>query len=153
MIDRLLAAEVRQRLGFYPAVAILGPRQVGKTTLAAAIAAEHPGAVWLDLERESDRAVLAQPELFFVGQRDRLVVLDEVQFVPGLFTALRPEIDAHRRPGRFLLLGSASGGSCANPRSRSPDGSVTWSSRRCWLQSSSPAPCSFSRSGCAAAFR
>lgn len=110
MIDRLLAAEVRQRLGFYPAVAILGPRQVGKTTLAAAIAAEHPGAVWLDLERESDRAVLAQPELFFVGQRDRLVVLDEVQFVPGLFTALRPEIDAHRRPGRFLLLGSASGG-------------------------------------------
>lgn len=109
MIDRLLAAEVRQRLGFYPAVAILGPRQVGKTTLAAAIAAEHPGAVFLDLERESDRAVLVHPELFLAGQRDRLVVLDEVQFVLGLFTALRPEIDAHRRPGRFLLLGSASG--------------------------------------------
>ena len=109
MIDRLLRAEVRRRLGFYPAVALLGPRQVGKTTLAVAIAAEYPGALFLDLERESDRAVLAHPELFFVAQRDRLVVLDEVQFVPGLFAALRPEIDAHRRPGRFLLLGSASG--------------------------------------------
>lgn len=109
MIERLLQVELRQRLGFYPAVAILGPRQVGKTTLAGAIAAEHPGALFLDLERESDRAVLAQPELFFAGQRDRLLVLDEVQFVPGLFAALRPEIDAQRRPGRFLLLGSASG--------------------------------------------
>lgn len=109
MIERLLQAEVRHRLGFYPAVAILGPRQVGKTTLAGAIAAEHPGALFLDLERESDCAVLAQPELFFAGQRDRLLVLDEVQFVPGLFAALRPEIDAQRRPGRFLLLGSASG--------------------------------------------
>ena len=109
MIDRLLAAEVRQHLAFYPAVAILGPRQVGKTTLAGAIAAEHPGALFMDLERESDRAVLTHPELFFGAQRDRLVVLDEVQFVPGLFAALRPEIDAQRRPGRFLLLGSASG--------------------------------------------
>jgi predicted AAA+ superfamily ATPase len=110
MLNRLLTAEIRQRLGFYPAVAILGPRQVGKTTLAAAVAAEHPGAVFLDLERESDRAVLSHQELFFAGQRDSLVVLDEVQFVPGLFAALRPEIDAHRQPGRFLLLGSAAGG-------------------------------------------
>jgi predicted AAA+ superfamily ATPase len=109
MIDRLLETEVRRRLGLYPAVALLGPRQVGKTTLAVAIAAAYPGALLLDLEREGDRAVLAHPELFFVAQRDRLVVLDEVQFVPGLFAALRPEIDAHRRPGRFLLLGSASG--------------------------------------------
>jgi hypothetical protein len=93
----------------YPAVALLGPRQVGKTTLAVAIAAAYPGALFLDLERESDRAVLAHPELSLVAQRDRLVVLDEVQFVPGLFSALRPEIDAYRRPGRFLLLGSASG--------------------------------------------
>ena len=62
MIDSLIAAEVRQRLAFYPAVAILGPRQVGKTTLAGAIAAEHPGALFMDLERESDRAVLADTE-------------------------------------------------------------------------------------------
>ena len=58
---------------------------------------------------ESDRAAIAQPELFFPRYRDRLVVLDEVQHVPQLFKALRPEIDAQRRPGRFLLLGSASG--------------------------------------------
>ena len=63
----------------------------------------------LDMERESDRAVLARPELYLATVRDRLVVLDEVQHVPELFTALRPEIDAHRLPGRFLLLGSASG--------------------------------------------
>jgi uncharacterized protein len=109
MLSRLLEVEVRQRLDFYPAVVLLGPRQVGKTTLASAVAARLPGALLLDLERESDRAMLAQPELFFPAQRDRLVVLDEVQFVPGLFAALRPEIDAQRRPGRFLLLGSASG--------------------------------------------
>jgi len=63
----------------------------------------------LDLERPSDRAALAQPELFFPAYRDRLLMLDEVQHVPQLFAALRPEIDEDRRPGRFLLLGSASG--------------------------------------------
>jgi uncharacterized protein len=110
MINRLIEADIRARLSLYPAVALLGPRQVGKTTLAATIAAAQPDALLLDLEREGDRAVLTNPELFFAAQRERLVVLDEVQFVPGLFAALRPEIDAQRRPGRFLLLGSASGG-------------------------------------------
>ena len=109
MINRLIEANIRARLGLYPAVVLLGPRQVGKTTLAATIAAAQPGALLLDLEREGDRAVLTHPELFFSAQRERLVVLDEVQFMPGLFAALRPEIDAQRRPGRFLLLGSASG--------------------------------------------
>jgi len=100
---------VERRLAQAPAVALLGPRQVGKTTLAKAVAQQQPNALLLDLERESDRAVLRQPELFFASHRDRLLVLDEVQFVPQLFTALRPEIDAHRTAGRFLLLGSASG--------------------------------------------
>ena len=63
----------------------------------------------MDLERESDRAAVARPELFFPPLRQRLVVLDEVQTLPDLFRALRPEIDADRRYGRFLLLGSASG--------------------------------------------
>ena len=99
---------MQQRLLQYPAVVLLGPRQVGKTTLARTIAAQCPGAMLLDLERESDRAALEQPELFFAAHRDRLLVLDEVQFAPHLFTALRPEIDADRRAGRFLLLGSAS---------------------------------------------
>ncbi|MDP1790371.1 MAG: ATP-binding protein [Methylibium sp.] len=109
MLKRQVQDVVERRLAQAPAVALLGPRQVGKTTLAKAVAQQQPNALLLDLERESDRAVLRQPELFFASHRDRLLVLDEVQFVPQLFTALRPEIDAHRTPGRFLLLGSASG--------------------------------------------
>jgi uncharacterized protein len=108
MFDRQLQALIDRRLQQTPAVALLGPRQVGKTTLARAIAARHPDALVLDMERASDRAALDHPELFFPAHRQRLVVLDEVQLVPGLFSALRPEIDADRRPGRFLLLGSAS---------------------------------------------
>lgn len=109
MIERQLSELAELRLQQYPAVALLGPRQVGKTTLARTIAAGHPEAILLDLERESDRAALGQPELFLAAHRDHLLILDEVQFMPGLFAALRPEIDADRRPGRFLLLGSASG--------------------------------------------
>ena len=109
MLPRKLAARIEFRLAQSPAVALLGPRQVGKTTLARAIAARHAHAVFLDLERASDRAVLAEPEIFLPSVRDRLVVLDEVQHMPQIFAALRPEIDAHRVPGRFLLLGSASG--------------------------------------------
>ena len=109
MIRRILQSAVEHRLAQFPAVVLLGPRQVGKTTLAQAVAAEHADSLLLDMERPADRAVLGQPDLFLPLQRDRLVVLDEVQHLPGLFAALRPEIDAARRPGRFLLLGSASG--------------------------------------------
>jgi hypothetical protein len=109
MIERQLQATIERRLLQAPAVALLGPRQVGKTTLAQAIAARHPRALTLDLERESDRAALEHPELFFPTHRDRLLVIDEVQLMPRLFAALRPEIDADRHAGRFLLLGSASG--------------------------------------------
>jgi uncharacterized protein len=109
MIERQLQALLERRLRQSPAVVLLGPRQVGKTTLARAIGAAHPNAMLLDLERESDRAAIEQPDLFFSAHRDRLLILDEVQLAPHLFTALRPEIDADRRAGRFLLLGSASG--------------------------------------------
>jgi len=109
MIDRLAQHELNQRLARAPAVLLLGARQVGKSTLARAAAAARPGSVLLDLERASDRAQLAEPELFLARHRSRLVVLDEVQLMPDLFRHLRPEIDADRRPGRFLLLGSASG--------------------------------------------
>lgn len=109
MIDRHLQGALRERLAFYPGMVLLGPRQVGKTTLARALAREYPHALVLDLERPADRAQLTEPELFLARHRDRLVVLDEVQLMPELFTVLRPEIDADRRPGRFLLLGSASG--------------------------------------------
>ena len=109
MFSRELQHFVDQALLRSPAVVLLGPRQVGKTTLARQIAQAHPDALFMDLERESDRAAVARPELFFPPLRQRLVVLDEVQTLPDLFRALRPEIDADRRAGRFLLLGSASG--------------------------------------------
>lgn len=109
MINRQLLPNVRLRLAQQPAVVLLGPRQVGKTTLARTIAAEHGNAVFLDMEREADRIRLSDPEAFLSRHRDRLVIIDEVQVMPELFSVLRPEIDADRRPGRFLLLGSASG--------------------------------------------
>jgi predicted AAA+ superfamily ATPase len=109
MISRSIELLVRERLATNPAVVLLGPRQVGKMTLARAVAASATRAIVLDMERASDRAALSQPELFLPHHRDRLVVIDEVQLLPELFTALRPEIDVDRRPGRFLLLGSASG--------------------------------------------
>ena len=109
MIDRNLHTLLAERLRQQPAVVLLGPRQVGKTTLAREVAASTPNALFLDLEREADRARLARPDLFLPRHRDRLVILDEVQTLPELFATLRPEIDADRRPGRFLLLGSASG--------------------------------------------
>ena len=80
-----------------------------KPGLSRAIASNSRDAIFLDLEREADRAQLARADLFFPRHRDQLVVLDEVQTIPDLFAKLRPEIDADRRAGRFLLLDSASG--------------------------------------------
>jgi uncharacterized protein len=108
-IARNLRQQVKKRLSTTPGLVLLGPRQVGKTTLARAIAAQSPRSVFLDLQLPSDRAKLANAELFFSEHRDQLVVMDEVQFMPNIFVQLRPEIDAHRKNGRFLLLGSASG--------------------------------------------
>jgi predicted AAA+ superfamily ATPase len=91
-------------------VALLGPRQVGKTTLALERAKQRP-AVCIDLESEADRAKLSEPELYLAPHADKLVVLDEIQRAPQLFRNLRGLIDAGRRrgqgKGRFLALGSA----------------------------------------------
>ena len=106
---RKLQTTLAERLDFYPGVVLLGPRQVGKTTMARHVADSHPNALMLDLELEADRNRLSRLDLFLADHRDALVVFDEVQCVPGLFEALRPEIDRDRRAGRFLLLGSASG--------------------------------------------
>jgi predicted AAA+ superfamily ATPase len=91
-------------------VAMLGPRQVGKTTLALQIAEERR-AVYLDLESPADRGRISEPELYFADHADELVILDEIHRAPGVFEALRGTIDRGRREGRgvgrFLLLGSA----------------------------------------------
>lgn len=108
MIKRRLLTNLTQTLAESPAVALLGPRQAGKTTLAKIIAAQHPDSMYLDLERPSDLAKLADPELFLSRYADRLIVLDEIQRQPELFSVLRALVDEKRRPGRFLLLGSAS---------------------------------------------
>lgn len=104
-LDRVLSA-----LNGRAAVALLGPRQVGKTTLAIEIAERMP-SVYLDLERPSDLAKLQDADLYFESVPDGLIILDEIQRLPGLFPVLRSRIDINRRRGRrtgqFLLLGSA----------------------------------------------
>jgi len=111
MITRRRRTLLNQRLDQYPAVALLGPRQVGKTTLALAIAEDRP-SIYLDLESDADQAKLAEPELYLADHEDKLVIFDEVHRQPGLFQNLRGLIDRGRRrgrrTGRFLLLGSAS---------------------------------------------
>lgn len=108
MFKRLALDTVKAHLDWSPAVAILGARQTGKTTLAKQIAAQHPDALYLDLESPQARARLDWPEAFFTASRHRLVVLDEIQNLPQIFSVMRGEIDAERRAGRFLILGSAS---------------------------------------------
>lgn len=108
MISRRILPNIEKALVQFPAVALLGPRQAGKTTLARSVGSSHVNSLYLDLERPSDLAKLADPELFLSRHADQLVVLDEIQRQPDLFPVLRALIDENRRPGRFLLLGSAS---------------------------------------------
>ncbi len=115
MFERELQPKVLAALQESPAVALLGPRQVGKTTLALAVGqALAPGRsfIYLDMESPADRAKLNEPELYLADHRDKLVILDEVHRVPALFPLLRGQIDRARREGRraglYLLLGSAS---------------------------------------------
>ncbi len=111
MIPRRLLPVLTSALAEAPAVALLGPRQAGKTTLALRVAKAR-AAVYLDLESEGDRAKLAEPELYLSQHEDKLVILDEIQRTPQLFASLRGLIDTGRRrgrgKGRFLVLGSAS---------------------------------------------
>lgn len=115
MFKRLIEARAVAALGEMPAVALTGPRQVGKTTLALAMgeafAPTRPPR-YLDLESEADRARLAQPELYLADHAGELLILDEVQRTPQLFAVLRGQIDRARRAGQrhglYLLLGSAS---------------------------------------------
>ncbi len=111
MISRQLLPTLLQRLEWMPVVALLGSRQVGKTTLARELKLAK-AVHYLDLERPSDLAKLADPELYLSSNAGKLIVLDEIQRLPGLFAVIRSLVDDRRRSGeksaQFLILGSAS---------------------------------------------
>jgi len=98
MIVRNHLAWLEKALGFQAGAVLLGPRQVGKTTLALDIA-EARDAVYLDMERTADRRILEEPDLYLEEQAGKLVVIDEVQLVPGIFGPIRGQIDRRRRAG------------------------------------------------------
>jgi uncharacterized protein len=107
MITRDKAQHIESALSIFPAIAIIGARQVGKTTLVRSLLGNMPDVVYLDLERPSDLDKLQNAELFFRLNRGKRIIIDEVQRKPELFPLLRFEIDEERRPGRFILLGSS----------------------------------------------
>ena len=113
MLSRQSQQKLSQYLQQFPAVGLLGPRQVGKTTLALAQKKLYPDALYLDLELPSAQRQLDDPEAFLMAHAQQLVILDEVQRMPELFGVLRGVIDQRRRMGQacgqFLLLGSATG--------------------------------------------
>jgi uncharacterized protein len=112
MIFRNKAPYIESSLSHFPAIAIIGARQVGKTTLVRGLLNKMAAddLVYLDLERPSDLDKLQNAELFFRLNRSKRIIIDEVQRKPELFPLLRYEIDADRRPGRFILLGSSGPG-------------------------------------------
>ena len=111
MLNRIITKHLEEEIGITPAVALLGARQVGKTTLAKKIAEQKP-SVYLDLESPSALARLTDPEQFLQENADKLIIFDEIQRMPDLFMVLRGVIDNNRQAGKeggqFLLLGSAS---------------------------------------------
>lgn len=107
LIPRNLTAEINRRLQQNPVLAILGPRQCGKTTLALQIVKPLKNAVHLDLENPADLAKLDDPLAFFSLHENDLVCLDEIQRTPELFVTLRSIVDQRDRNGQFLILGSA----------------------------------------------
>lgn len=113
MYKRSTEPVLHELLQQFPAVVLLGPRQVGKTTLALAEGQAHAGSLYLDLELPSVQRQLDDPEAFLLTHRNRLVILDEVQRLPEIFAVLRAIIDIRIRSGepsgQFLLLGSATG--------------------------------------------
>ncbi len=111
MIQRRLESQVQEALERSPSVALMGPRQVGKTTIALNISQTIP-SVYLDLENRTDLQKVQDIEAFHKENSNKLIILDEVQRLPEIFTSLRGIIDKERRKGnkagQFLFLGSAS---------------------------------------------
>jgi len=108
MIDRLKSKQLTESLDYFPVVALIGPRQCGKTTLAKQLLASIDRGIYLDLENATDLSKLDDPFFFFRQHEDVLICLDEIQRVPELFSVLRSHCDRTGRAGQFLILGSAS---------------------------------------------
>jgi uncharacterized protein len=108
MKRRNLQDSINKALRDTPVVMLVGARQTGKTTLARSIVADNPGSVYLSLDDLSTQAAAVADPVGFVGRRDVLTVVDEAHKAPALFVAIKAEVDRDRRPGRFLLTGSAS---------------------------------------------
>ena len=107
-VERDLIKHLKKYLTIFPAVAILGPRQCGKSTLVKSLSQHFDSILYLDMQKESDLNKLKEPELFFETNASKLICLDEIQLVPKLFSVLRSVIDENRINGKFILLGSAS---------------------------------------------
>jgi len=109
MIERFIQGQIASLLRTFPAVALLGPRQVGKTTLNRELIRNSlDDVVYFDLENDDDIARMENPAFLFEQYPEACIVLDEIQRMPDLFRQLRPIIDQYRVPGRFILTGSAS---------------------------------------------
>lgn len=109
MIHRDISNSLLKLMKQFPAVGVIGPRQSGKTTLAKQFIKHwKTSCVYIDLESMSDMRKLSDPELFFKSEEGKCIIIDEIQRMPELFPLLRHLIDNKRKPGRFLLLGSAS---------------------------------------------
>lgn len=107
MFNRSLTTLIAEALSDTPVVLLLGARQVGKSTLAKALLGTHPGSRYLTLDDPTVRRAVEVDPTGFVAQSKGLTVLDEIQIAPQLFRAIKAEVDRDRRPGRFLLTGSA----------------------------------------------
>jgi len=109
MIHRAVTETILKNLTVFPAANIMGPRQVGKTTLAKHLQTLlGKPSIYLDLQDEQDLDKLASPGLFLREQTDKCLIIDEIQRLPSLYSQLRALIDERRDPARFILLGSAS---------------------------------------------
>ena len=110
MIKRILEKRLTKLAKHFPATVILGPKQVGKTTLVKQVSSSlNKELLYLDLENPDDLKVLqSNPQVYFEQNKEKCVIIDKVQRMPSLFPRLRPVIDSYRKTGRFILLGSAS---------------------------------------------
>ena len=109
MINRHIAKDILDSLSYFPVAGIIGPRQVGKTTLAKQLLLQiSKPSIYLDLELDTDVLKLNNAQAYLQSHQDKCIVIDEIQLMPRLFSLMRALIDQERVPARFMILGSAS---------------------------------------------